>query len=719
MLAGCIVLTVIRSPQQTSHRHGVVPWMENLMTNRVFRVAAAAVIGLLTSTAIAQSDVTESILVTATRLDMTNTRARGNTTIITAADIEDSTARTLPELLGQEAGILGSSLFGNNGTLASIDIRGFGAAATQNTLILLDGRRLNDVDLSSVNFGTIPLQSIERIEITRNSGSVLYGDGAVGGAINIITRKPEKTGTSAFLKAGAGNLDTQQLDAHASHNSGAFATFVGAHGISSDGYRDNNKLREKNINSDFRYSHDNNQYFLKLDWFDQDLDLPGVRNVNPSLGINQLKDDRRGTDTPDDYADQDGYRINPGFTHYWDSGSEAVIDFGYHKKNQQAFYGDYQYGGLYSNYVDSDLKTFSFTPRATVPHTLFGKQSQTIVGLDYYSNDYDSKLSLNHSSRDTPIHKVHIDQQSTALYADSTTTLGTDITVNLGARLQWIRQKGKDRFDPNAPGADPAYDNQAAKYNDSYSVPMFEAGLEKQLIPSTSAYIKWTHSARVATVDELFEYDPNTSARVFSPLEPQTGNGIDLGTRYRQGRYSGNANAYYLRLKNEIHFDPVTFSNTNLDPTERYGLELTGAVDVNDRLSLQGNYSYMRSRFTDGPFEGNSVPLVPENKASLSGIWQPAAATDLVVAVNYVDSRYFDNDQSNRFGEKIPSYTTVDAKLSHSYRGYRMTFEVNNIFAEEYYEYGASSFSAGVYNAYPLPERTILFTVAKEFGKLP
>ena len=293
----------------------------------------------------AQSGVSENILVTATRLDLVNTRARGNTTIITAADIEDSTARTLPELLGREAGVLGSSLFGNNGTSASVDIRGFGAAATQNTLILLDGRRLNDVDLSSVNFGTIPLQSIERIEITRNSGAVLYGDGAVGGAINIITRQPEKTGTSAFIKAGIGNLDTQQLDAHVSHNSGAFAAFVGAHGISSNGYRDNNDLNEKNINSDFRYSHANNQYFLKADWFDQELDLPGVRNVNPSLGIDQLKNDRRGTDTPDDYADQDGYNINPGFTHYWDNGSEAVIDFGYRKKNQQAFYDDYDFGG--------------------------------------------------------------------------------------------------------------------------------------------------------------------------------------------------------------------------------------------------------------------------------------------------------------------------------------------------------------------------------------
>ena len=691
------------------------------MTNPFTRLATAVLPGLFVMAVNAQTGSPENILVTATRLDQANTRARGNTTIITATDIENSTARTLPELLGREAGVLGRSLFGNNGTGSTVDIRGFGAAATQNTLILLDGRRLNDVDLSSVNFGTIPLQSIERIEITRNSGAVLYGDGAVGGAINIITRQPEKAGTSAFIKAGLGNLDTRQLDAHVSHNSGAFAAFVGGHILSSDGYRDNNDLDEKNLNSDFRYSHENNQYFLKFDWFDQDLNLPGERNVNPAAGVDQLKNDRRGTSTPDDYADQKGYNINPGFTHYWDNGTEAIIDFGYRKKTQKAFYDDYDPVTDFERYLDTDLKTFSFTPRLITPHHFFGKQSQTIIGLDYYDYDYDSDRSLSRSTDDMPIRKIHIDQRSTGIYADSTTAITMDTTLNLGARLQWIKQDGAINFDPTAPGAGP--DEQAPDFDDSYSVPMFEAGIEKQFITSTAVYLKWTRSARVATVDELlkFEFNPSTFAfeQVFSPLDPQTGNGVDLGTHYRQGRYSGTANAYYMRLKNEIHFNPSTFTNVNLDPTERYGVELNGTVDINDRLSLQGNYSYLRAKFTDGPFDGNNVPLVPKNKASLSGTWQPTAATDLIVAINYVDSSYFDNDQSNSFGEKIPSYTTVDARLSHVYKGLRMTAEVNNIFNEEYFEYGVSStFTPGVYNAYPLPERTILFTASKEFGNI-
>jgi iron complex outermembrane receptor protein len=687
------------------------------MQARFFVLLTAAVIALTVTGTFAETEQSDNILVTATRLDPDNSKARGNTTIITAADIQKSTARTLPGLLAREAGILSRSLFGNNATAASVDIRGFGATSTQNTLILLDGRRLNDVDLSNVDFSVIPMQNIERIEITRNSGAVLYGDGAVGGAINIITRQPEMAGTAAFVKAGAGNLDTQQLDAQVSHNTGLLSVFLGAHGISSDGYRDNNTLDQKTLNSDIRFTHNNSQFFLRADWFDQDQDLPGERNVNPGLGINQLRRDRKGTNTPRDYADQDGYSINPGVTRYWDNGSEAVIDFGYRKKNQKSLFDDYDFGGLFANYLDTDLDTWSFTPRVIIPHQVFGRPAQTTAGMDYYDSDYDSDRSLNKSTDNQPIHRLHIDQKSTAVYADTTIAPTSDITVNLGARLQWVKLDARDKFDPDAPGAGDAFESGAPDYDDSERVHMLEAGIEKQFTPGTAAYIKWTRSARVTTVDELFELDPNSFTRVFSPLDPQISNGFDIGTRIRVDRAAFSINAYYLRLKDEIHFNPVTFENVNLDPTRRYGLELSGSWDFSDRLRLQGSYTYMRAKFRDGDYSGKNVPLVPENSASLTGTWKQTPATDLVLAANYVDNKYFDNDQSNTFKKKIPSYYTIDAKVSHRYRGFRLTAEVNNIFEEEFYDYGVSStFSPGVYNAYPLPERTILFTVSKDFG---
>ncbi len=657
----------------------------------------------------------ENILVTATRLDSEDSKALGHVTVISAADIENSTARTLPELLGREAGILTRSLYGNNAARATIDIRGFGAASTQNTLILLDGRRLNDIDLSAVDYGAIPLKSIERIEILRNGGSVLYGDGAVGGTINIITRQPDTSGSSASIEAGGGNLDTRQLDAHLNHNAGPVAVLLDAHGISSDGYRDNNNLDQRNLQSDLRYAREDGEAYLRFYWDDQDLGLPGTRRVDPTTGVDQLRDDRKGTNTPNDYADQRGYNTTLGFTHLWENGAEAVVDAGYREKNQKAFFDDYDFGGAFANYLDSELKTWSFTPRLVIPHELFTARARTTTGIDYYDSRYDSDRSLNPDTRNQPIHRIGIEQKSGGLYLDTTLSPTEDTSVNLGARLQWVRVEASDRVDTTAPGG--GFASEAPDFDQTERVEMLEAGVEKQLNPQTAVYIKATRSARVATVDELFQVDPTTFLQVFSALDPQTGNGVDIGTRYDQGSLSWQANAYYLRLKNEIHFDPATFSNINLDPTQRYGIELSTRLAVREPFELQASYCYMRSEFRDGPYQGNTVPLVPRNTASATATWKWSPATRYTASISYTGDKYFDNDQANDFGRKIPSYATVDLQASHLYQSYRFAAKVGNLFAEKAYDYGASSTTTpGVYNAYPLPERTLLFTVSKEFG---
>jgi iron complex outermembrane receptor protein len=657
----------------------------------------------------------ESILVTATRLDEEDNRALGHITVISADDIAKSTARTLPELLAREAGVLSRSLYGNNDSRATVDIRGFGAASTQNTLILLDGRRLNDIDLSAVDYGAIPLKSVERIEILRNGGSVLYGDGAAGGTINIITRQPATSGNSAYAEVGAGNLDTRQLDSRINYNTGPLAVSLGAHGISSDGYRDNNHLDQRNLLSDVRYTRADGEAYARFYWDDQNLGLPGSRRVDPSIGLDQLRHDRKGTNTPNDYADQRGYNTALGFTHLWENGAEAVIDGGYRVKNQKAFFDDYQYGGAYANYLDSDLKTWSFTPRLSIPHELLSARARTTAGIDYYDSRYDSDRSLNPDTRDQPIHRIDIEQQSGGPYIDSTLSLAGGVSVNLGGRLQWVRVDATDKVDTTAPGGDSA--SEAPDYDHTDRLEMLEAGVEKQLTAQTAVYIKATRSARVATVDELFQFDPTTFLQVFSQLKPQTGNGVDIGSRYQENHLSWQANAYYQRLQNEIQYDPATFSNVNLDPTHRYGLELSGTLAVNARLDLHASYAWMRSEFRKGPNQGNEVPLVPRNTASASATWKWSPATRCTASVSYVGDKYFDNDQANDFGKKIPAYTIVDLQASHQYRAYRFAAKIGNLFAEKAYDYGVSSTSTpGVYVAYPLPERTVLFTVSRDFG---
>ena len=171
-----------------------------------------------------------------------------------------------------------------------------------------------------------------------------------------------------------------------------------------------------------------------------------------------------------------------------------------------------------------------------------------------------------------------------------------------------------------------------------------------------------------------------------------------------------------MDLQHEIHFDPVAFANINLDPTRRRGVELSLHRAVTDSLDIRASYTYMEAEFRDGPYAGNTVPLVPHHSAGLTARWQVRNNSDLSARLNYIGSRYFDNDQTNTFGEKISASTTLDLKLSMRHRPWTLEAAVNNALNEDYFDYGVSSTTtAGKYNAYPAPERNISLSLARSF----
>src|SRR5918995_6915081 len=153
---------------------------------------------------------TEPVVVTATRFEERYVSQPVNLTVITAEEIRASPAKTVPDLLAERAGIVVRDLFGNNASSTTVDMRGFGSTGTQNTLILVDGRRVVDIDLSGVQWSAVPLSAIERIEIVRGGGSVLYGEGATAGVINIITRSPAPGKTELTLRGSVGSYDTRE-----------------------------------------------------------------------------------------------------------------------------------------------------------------------------------------------------------------------------------------------------------------------------------------------------------------------------------------------------------------------------------------------------------------------------------------------------------------------------------------------------------------------------
>ncbi len=97
-------------------------------------------------------------------------------------------------------------------TAQPVNIRGFGTSTTINTLIMVDGVPVNDPYFRTMNWSTIPKNSVERIEVIRGGGATsLWGNMAMGGVINIITREPDKTGASADVSYGSYNTSTAEV----------------------------------------------------------------------------------------------------------------------------------------------------------------------------------------------------------------------------------------------------------------------------------------------------------------------------------------------------------------------------------------------------------------------------------------------------------------------------------------------------------------------------
>ena len=165
--------------------------------------------------------------------------------VITSQDIERSPAQNLPDILSREVGIqIQHLLSSTNGSRDGVDLRGFGAFAQSNVLILVNGRRYEDFDLQGFDFSSIPINSIERIEITRgNSSTVLYGDGAIGGSINIILKKGSSTAAVNRVDGLAGSFNYWEGRASTAVTSGPWSIGAFGNAIDSNGYRVNSALR--------------------------------------------------------------------------------------------------------------------------------------------------------------------------------------------------------------------------------------------------------------------------------------------------------------------------------------------------------------------------------------------------------------------------------------------------------------------------------------------
>jgi iron complex outermembrane recepter protein len=644
-------------------------------------------------------------------------------TVITAEEISHSPAQTLQEIIAQTPGVQLTSLFGGvNGAKTSVDLRGFGAFATSNTLVLINGRRLNDIDMAGVDFSTIPRNSIERIEITRgNSGAVLYGDNAVGGVINIVLKNGVGGPPVAMrAEAGVGSFNQRMASVSTALNSGPWSTSFYGNAIKSDGYRENNALDQRNGVGNLNYTTPDLKAFLTVTGDDQKLGFPGGRTVDPSIGLDQLVTDRRGTNTPFDYGNQQGASATAGFTKTLWNGAELIVDGGVRdKKTQSGFFGAIPFASPFpsfsSTYNDASLQTWSITPRLSIKNSILGVPSQILTGVDYYDATFRQDRGAFKGL--APTHIYDLSQQTLAGYWQQTVGLLPTTDFSYGARIQNTSLSARDRFDANAPGCAMFFNcsDQASPLDSNETQYALHVGLEHRLNNTFSVFGRAARAFRTPTVDERVSSGPFFVPGTFQ-LKTQTSHDVEGGFRIKAGAFQMQSSAYNMDLDNEIHFIPALFYNVNLGPTRRYGSETSASLRISDSLSLRAGAAYTRAVFREGPFAGNDVPLVSRYTA-MGGvtwnIWQNYLVFDATVRA--WSERTMDNDQANT-QRRIPADATVDLKLSGAYEHFFWSLSVNNVFDAQYYDYAiASSFTPGRFSAYPLPGRTYMVKAGATF----
>lgn len=157
------------------------------------------------------------LVVTSARLPQTKTEATNLTTIFTRDDIDRLQPSTVSDLLSRVPGVqIGQS--GGRGSVTGLYVRGTKSAQT---LVLLDGQRINTASAGAAPLEMLSVEQIERVEVSRGANSVLYGSEAIGGVIQIFTRRSHGEGLQPRARLAYGNRSTWERSAGLSGSSGA------------------------------------------------------------------------------------------------------------------------------------------------------------------------------------------------------------------------------------------------------------------------------------------------------------------------------------------------------------------------------------------------------------------------------------------------------------------------------------------------------------------
>lgn len=614
----------------------------------------------------------EKIVVTSTRIGQSDYKITGNVTIIDKNDIANSNAKSIPDVLKETLGI---NVYDNSSSKTSkLDIRGFGETAASSVLFLVNDRKTNSIDMSGADLLQIPIEAVEKIEIIRGAGSVLYGDNAVGGVVNIITKKG-KGDISGKAGVTYGSYDRNSTDVELSGSKQGVSYYIFSKYNNEKGFRDNSDLLAKDYNMRLGYD------FSEKIKLDLEAGLHEDKYGTPgSLTYDQMNTlSRRGATNLEDWASTRDSFINFSFDiNPWPEDlyfGKLVVDFNIRHRNA------YTDNVAWSSDTKNSIDTKGINAKYIFDKTIFGKKVDFVTGIDYYDNEND--LVREAASKT----EITISKEEFGVYGFLEYEVLDNWFANAGTRFH------KANYDFNQKDGT---DNLEQNPDEWVSM----AGLKYEYAKGSNLFFNVQQTFRFLATDEWFN---SITGVLNSDLKQQTGIQYEMGLKHNiNDKVTLSVTPYWIDVKNEIYYNPNGGNfgwgaNENYDNTRRIGVELGSRFNILnifdlaflDRCEFFANYTYQNPQFADGAYDGKDVPLVARHQAQ-SGLTVGFFDNfNVSLLGRFIGSRFVGSDTSNALSPLKPYYV-VDGKIAYNNNNLEVYAEVNNIFEEQYSTYVTS-----------------------------
>ncbi len=674
-------------------------------------------------------DSIKMVTVTATRTTKDVMDVGRDVTVISPEQIKNSSCNTLAELLSQQAGIDIVGTGQNPGSIQSLYLRG---ADNNHTTIMIDGVPLTDpsTDGGELDLSELSLANVDKIEIVGGSHSTLYGSSAIGGVINIITKKNYTPGlhVSASVTGGEFGPQTSTFDESVSLN----YTFTNGLYLTGGYHRQDVKGLNATVDTlthpaSYQMNPDRDNYaksepFAKLGYINKQWDIYfEYKNLmqtadNDASAFNDLKN---ASDhfVRDFYTWGAAYKLSQNFhlqyigsySHDYRAYVQGIdtVGVGETSSENDLFKASAMFHDIKAEY---DYKTSSFI--------LGGGYSNQSMGL--VTTSYNSLFGTYTDNPDT----VKYQQSTSDVYAQADINSGTfDSACKAYNLLLGVRYTHNSAYGGNI---------------------SYEINPSVKVSKNSLLYLSYSTGFATPSLYELYspnKYgdDPNTSATLGNPLlKAETSSSFELGVKH-----SVSSNLFFslswFRTVVDNHIDYVALWNShkpvdslgtfgdnlgytyiNLGQEITQGFQLNAAMKLSSKLSVTGNISLLSSTlsynaskidtaqthndrvqiYDGGVFVGQSAQSTgllrrPGSLANFSITWRPINKLALTMRVRYVgasyDAQYSSSLGVNYYGAiafvNVNDYTLVDAFASYEItRQFAATLRVENIFNTQYYE---------------------------------